>query len=276
MKLDGVLAFVAIMSAGLASAKTVAWWRFEGTPGATAPTEIANSVADSTIPALTAASIKTLKFGSDADFMPKFVAPSPKALKVYDPVSKSCVANASSLRLRDSREANPLKNGCAYTDAGKLPLKGDFTIECFFRIPDAEEVSNLAFAPILTIQAAGYVDTSIQINKGKLYCRAFPKDASGAKMAAIVKTRMASLGDKWHHVAMTYSAAGHRFSWFLDYKLLDSKSPDGMSGIFAPEGTKFLIGANGLVGGRNYPGEVDEVRVSDEELKPTEFLHFTE
>ena len=136
MKLDVVLAFVAIMSAGLASAKTVAWWRFEGTPGATAPTEIANSVADSTIPALTAASIKTLKFGSDADFMPKFVAPSPKALKVYDPVSKSCVANASSLRLRDSREANPLKNGCAYTDAGKLPLKGDFTIECFFRIFD--------------------------------------------------------------------------------------------------------------------------------------------
>ena len=276
MKFNKILALVAATSAGLASAKTVAWWRFDdGVSGGTA-SEYANSVEDSSIPALTAASIKATTFGSDADYMPKFIDPFTRAFKIYDPVTETYFDNVASLRLRDTYVTDPANSGCAYMDASNLPLDDDFTVECFFRVStaDVDVITGLTWAPILSIQSESYSDTSIQIYKGKMYYRLQPKNASGDKMDNQIKTGSTVLDDRWHHVAMTYSSEDHRVSWFFDYKSVGSVSPDGMVGVYAPDGTKFLIGANGLLSGRNFPGEVDEVRVSDAALEPAEFLHF--
>ena len=153
-----------IVMAGLAfvaNAGTVAWYRFEGgTPGATVPSGLVNSIAGSEVPSLTAFSINGTTFGSDSAYMPKFIDGFSAGARILDPVTGNSYVNTSSLRIRESYVKTPGQSGGAYLNASDLPCGGSFTMECFFRITETDPsiVTNLAMAPILTFQAGGYTD----------------------------------------------------------------------------------------------------------------------
>ena len=272
-----------IVTAGLAfvaNAGTVAWYRFEGgTPGATVPSGLVNSVAGSEVPSLTAFSINGTTFGLDSAYMPKYIDGFSAGAKILDPVTGNSYVNTSSLRMRESYVKTPAQSGGAYLNASDLPCGGSFTMECFFRITETDPsvVTNLAMAPILTFQAGGYTDSSIQLYYGKFYGRITAKDSEGTvKSSQAVTGKSAVLDGKWHHVAMTYDAAARKATWYFDYAIVGSALTlkTGETGLYIPEGTKFLVGSNGLVSNRNFPGEVDEVRFSNTVLGPAQFMRF--
>ena len=261
-------------------ADTVGWWRFDGTPGERTSSTLANSATgQNAVSALTAASINGTSFGTDLDYMPKYIDGFTSGMKIFDPVTGSLHDNVSSLRLRDTYVKNPTRNGAAYVSASSLPLGGSFTMECFFRVTETDPsvVTNLAMAPILTLQPTGYGDTSIQLYYGKFYGRITGQDSSGNQKTSVQVFGKAVIADgKWHHAAMSYDANSKTAIWYLDYVKVGSQTLTADDvGIRFQEDTKFLVGANGLVSGRNFPGEVDEVRFSNKVLLPAHFLRFS-
>lgn len=84
------------------SAKTVAWYRFdEGVPGevTTAETRLANSADDSSVPAATSHSQNGTTWGTDENYMPRFVAPvGAGVLQVRDPVTGTVYPNRAALK----------------------------------------------------------------------------------------------------------------------------------------------------------------------------------
>ena len=217
-------------------ADTVGWWRFDGTPGERTSSTLANSATgQNAVPALTAASINDTSFGTDSDYMPKYIDGFTSGMKIFDPVTGSFHDNVSSLRLRDTYVKNPTQNGAAYVSASSLPLGGSFTMECFFRITetDPDIITNLTMAPIFTLQADSYGDTSIQLNKGKFYYRVTPKNSAGEKQSAWGNSWKAEITDgKWHHAAMTYNADTKTANWYFDYANVASRTlPEGQAGI---------------------------------------------
>jgi len=270
---------VAAALAANAGAGTVAWYRFEGgTPGATVPSGFVNSVAGSEVTSLTSFSINDTTFGADSAYMPKYIDGFSAGARIFDPLTGNSYENTSSLRMRESYVKNPTQSGGAYLNASDLPCGGSFTMECFFRVTETDPsvVTNLAMAPILTFQASGYADSSIQLYYGKFYGRIIAKDSEGTvKSAQQVIGASAVLDGKWHHAAMSYDASDKKAVWYFDYVEVGSLTlKTGETGLYIPEGTKFLVGSNGLVNNRNFPGEVDEVRFSDTVLGPDKFMRF--
>jgi len=262
-------------------AGTAGWWRFEGgTPGVTVPAELVNSVSGGSVPSLTAISMDGTSMGQVEANMPKYIDGFSAGVNIYDPVEGRSLGNGSSLRMRESYASNAAQSGGAYLEAASLPCNGSFTMECFFRVTetDSSVVTGLQMAPILTFQSSGYGDTSIQLYNGKYYGRITPKGSDGnSKSAQAVTGASAILDGKWHHAAMSYDATAKKATWYFDYVEVGSKTlKSDEVGIYIPSGTKFLVGANGQVSGRNFPGEVDEVRFSDAVLDPSEFLRFSD
>lgn len=86
---------------------------------------------------------------------------------------------------------------------------------------------------------------------------------------------------KWHHVALTYSSSDGALKVYVDYRLDKSHATGGGAIAYdANTGTPNLhalwIGGTSDYGTnegrRTFPGDIDELRISDTALKPEEFL----
>lgn len=257
---------------GSLSADTIGWWRFEGTPGGQASDSLANSATGaSALPALTAA-----YKGDDQSYLPKYIDGFTAEYSIFDPATRTAYSNAASLSLRSSYSKSPSNNGYAYMNASELPLESDFTMECFFRVTSTDEnvVTNLAMAPILTIQNESYKDTSFQLYYGKPYCRVCYQDAQGTLSSPGNDVGAPLLDGKWHHAAIVFAAGTGTLTWYLDYRQIYTRTlPEGAR-IACADDTKFFVGANEFFSSRNFPGEIDEVRVSNAALTPRQFLRF--
>ena len=256
-----------------AAADPVAWWRFEGMPGTSTQGtagELVNSIAGSTVPGLTPATMNGSTFSAEAAYLPKFVNGFSIGRKIYDPISGKSYDNTGSLRLRDAWTKTPTTCGGAYVPASTLPLSGSFTMECFFRVTTttAADLTGLGMAPILTIQTQAYAEAfSIQFHGGKLYCRWNSDKATGDLSNAV------SL-DKWHHIAAVFDAENQKVRVFLDYACIKEAGSQAAAIAGVIDTTRFCVGLNDQTSGRNFPGEVDEVRVSGSALTAEQFLRF--
>lgn len=257
---------------GSLSADTIGWWRFEGTPGGQASGSLANSATGaSALPALTAA-----YKGDDQSYLPKYIDGFTAEYSIFDPATRTAYPNAASLSLRSSYSKSPSMNGYACMNASELPLESDFTMECFFRVTSTDEnvVTNLAMAPILTIQNESYKDTSFQLYYGKPYCRSCQQDAAGTLTSPGKSVGDPVLDGKWHHAAIVFAAETGILTWYLDYRQIYTQTLPAGSRIACADDTKFFVGANEFFTSRNFPGEIDEVRVSNVALAPRQFLRF--
>ena len=258
------------------SAKTVAWYRFdEGVPGevTTAETRLANSADDSSVPAATPHSQNGTTWGTDENYMPRFVAPvGAGVLQVRDPVTGTVYPNRAALKFMG--EVATTVNPASALDVPNDNLKlASFTAECFFRAPS--NIGTQTMSTLLHMQRqTGAATWTLQIYGGGLFVRSTIKTGGSTPVKCdYVKYEIDKIKDgKWHHAAITYDAATCDMSLWLDYAKLNTWNYGANDGFDYRADGKFLIGANTVQNGRNFPGEMDEVRISDVALDADGFL----
>ena len=138
MKLVQTLAAAAVVSAGSAFAKTVAWYHFdEGTPGtyAAKSMEILNAMDAGTL----VGTPGTRGTGVTDDFLPKFVDEFASYTYLVDPAAGTTNANHRSLaftRADNAAGVNRLGGSIAVASDASLSLS-TLTVEFFVRTGDA-------------------------------------------------------------------------------------------------------------------------------------------
>lgn len=250
---------MAVMTAELASANTVAWWRFEDSDAGSPATTLVNAVDSANLPGTA-----TVLSGQG---LPLFADGFESAV-LWNPSASQASANARSLRFADS-------NG----NAGRVEIASDetlhpktFTIEFFFKYEATGELPN--WKPLV-----GMMNNS---NKEAFYLRLHKTSGTDPKPSISVRFHnadgtsrssdfaQADLADgKWHHVAMCVYQEGENWKarCFADYQSI------GLCTLSEP--VHYVDGYPLLIGG-NFPGLIDEVRLSDTVLDPKDFLRLHE
>lgn len=295
------LAAVALagVAASSATAQTTAWWHFDDKAPGQQTTNSTDWVVDS-IYGVQAQPIM-MKGGTDNQFesgtsapRPAYVAPLATGV-VYDPVTKVRRENVAAMNFsaQPGRDANGTKDLPAYY-AAALRVGGAeanqaeatqptdaITVECFVRTTATDKDFN-GLAPIFAKRKgwdwpkesyALYMDGA-----GKMVAR-----LKGAPYFYNDSNRQYCVNDgKWHHVALTYSASDAKVKVYVDYRLDMEKTIEGGGQIAYDESTAtpnlhaLWIGGTANYdkdkGRRTFPGDIDELRISDTALKPEEFL----
>ena len=271
VKKTGVLFVCASLGASV-SAESLMWWRFEESGksvGDVAPQTLVNSVPNSSHPGATAWSIESGVLGSNEAYMPKYVEAFGGGYAIYDPVTESFFANGKSLSLNASHAVSPEQSGCIGIANTDFP-NGPFTAECFFRAP--ENLASTTMAPLLHLENTAYAAAAVlEFSKGKPYLRYRYYETGEEALAGNNKIYDEVLNDGlWHHAALVFD--GTALSCYIDYNRLISMNLTDFDRFPRPDGLHFLVGGNSLTSNRNFPGEIDEVRISDEALAPDRFL----
>ena len=161
-------------------------------------------------------------------------------------------------------------NQTQFSTAAPLNLSAfqDLTIECFFKTSQQSLAVLFEHAPANT-NAPGSLGGAINdlANELEVYQR-------GSSGTYLDETTLPVTNDVWHHLAMTLdgSATGvDRLHLFLD------GAEVGVDNNFSPSGTPASLNEVFYIGSRlnsqlKYAGLLDELRISDQILSPTEFL----
>lgn len=272
--MEKLLAVAVVLAAGFAQAKTVLWYRFDacGTNAtrATASTVITNVAAPGTLDGK-AHSYSETTLGTDSNLMPYGVASVPEALKLRDPVSNLYYDDVEGMHFGAAAISGASGAGsavvCPWDE--KLALS-NLTVEAIFRLP--ANVSQWAMAPIVIMNNEAYQATwSLQIYNGKLFFRGTSVKSDGTQVSTSFTGTQGIDDGKWHHVAMTFDPTTKMRSLYLDYVLVNAYASQDAVGFHYP-GKPLVIGANTQVGNRTFPGDIDEVRISDVALAPAQML----
>lgn len=261
----------------MAQAKTVLWHHFdERSPGETAQAaDVFVNSASSEYGSGEAHSINTgTTLGTDPDFMPTFVRPC-YIEPILDPVSGSVHANTAAISFRSAGTSSALAGGAVIIKNNPALLLMNYTVECF--VCTTGGTFNL-IAPIAgKIQGdSGFTSETWQIGvlqNGKIFIRCNPDLSSTSGSGTHV------INDGiWHHVALTcsYNAESGKsnYSVYVDYesdfvKQVNSAPVYGQS--TANFDNAIYIGGY-RHSGRKFNGMIDELRISDEALQPTQFM----
>ena len=246
---------------GVASADTVAWWRFgdlapEGgrTTAGMVLTNSADATTYSASPVSFPATFPANKVtGTDPAYMPILTnafSASPK-LMVYDPVSQTTNAAAAAMYCPWGGNKSAVSGGAKVPFRTENPnellgqysdgVQHDFTFECFFRATEEGLQRDDLQSPIAGIANPGnaYGAWSIVLRRNSTSdrrvnlwsrCSAYKKSAPnsyGEVYGVFDVTRYKDVTpDEWHHVAFIYTASNQTFSLYLDYKLYNSTQID--------------------------------------------------
>ena len=288
-----VAAFAAAAFALPAAADTVAWWHFdESDPGITAAN---NTIACDQAPT-TYADVRSYAGNSASaglsEYKPVFTRPFP-GLAVYDPVADSTRDNLAAMKFTIGRGGdNPSANSGRAYHGGALKFNGASTLysSCTGAITVETFVCTTGgvyntFAPIIgCVPGDSWTSEKWAIymeNDGTLAVR-FNGSVwySGNNGAGKAKVN----DGIWHHVAITWD--GTYVKVYVDY-VLDKKTSDSSDRIYGKGGTipydsNCATHMGGYAtysssdGGRKFPGVIDEVRVSDAALAPSQFLRLVD
>ena len=255
-----------------AQAETILWHHFdERAPGETAlPTDTFVNAVSSDYGSGSAHSIsENTALGTNAEFMPKFAAVPYSELGdvIYDPATGIKLQNRSSISFRTEGTTSALKGGAVIlTNTYQVPLT-NFTVECF--VCTTGGTFN-TIAPIVgMVNTRGFMNETWQIGlltNGRLFMRfnEQPSSTSGQGTAVIND-------GKWHHLALicSYDKAANQSKYYMyvDYRLdftRDNAGPINYRGDIYIGGYKHT--------GRKFNGAIDELRISDTVLRPSQFL----
>lgn len=293
------LAAVALAGAAAfpASATTTAWWRFDdkapGQQTASGEDWVVDSVSNVKAQPIMMAGETDNQFDSGTSApRPVYIAPFATGF-VYDPVTKERRANVAAMNFsaQPGRDAGGTKDlpayyaaalrvgGAAEGQAEATQPTDAITVECFVRTTATGADFN-GLAPIFAKRkGGGWTDESYALymdGDGKMVAR-----LNGTAYFNLDSNRKYRVNDgKWHHVALTYSASDKTVKVYVDYQLDREKATDGRSISYDESETANLhalwIGGtanwNASNGRRTFPGDIDELRISDTVLKPEEFL----
>lgn len=258
-----------------AFAEVVAWYRFdELDPGveATTATVIKNHAAPGTIEG-------TLSTYGTGGMLPVGTNSFGARLQIWDPLTGNYHTNDRAMHFgtrtelaSDATGAPGSRYSVTAANAGALNDLTNITVEVIFRLN--EDVPN-GFTACLVDKygTASYKNRwGLTINSSGLWQR-FRHCNSDGSDAGLAEGFNGGAGKVtrgvWHHAAFTFDTNSVARLW-LDYESVKEVTYAGHR--LETGSSQFSIGCDPGVANRTFPGEIDEVRISDCALAPSQFL----
>ena len=283
-----VLAAWATLAMGNLSAKTVAWYHFNEGANATlmqgGQPSVLNAVDPTSLPG-TPYSINGSNVLDPANFMPRYTNDMPSCVSWYDPATGAHGTDNRCVWIR-TNNGNGSRTGSIILveDDEKLHCE-HITVEFFVKATTSTFASSWNHAVVMRNASGNKKAWGIILNSdGRVIAMIedpinpenqpnYGTSYSGCIYAPSSAPNPPHVADgKWHHVAMTYDGATIKV--YVDYVQKASKAWSG-SIVYGSKsaGTSMLcIGGADKAGYGNWPGFIDEVRISDEALPPEKFL----
>ena len=277
MRKFALAACVAVCS-GSAFAEVVAWYRFgELDPGveATASTVIENFANPGTIEGTVNTYSSAIGSGG---VMPVGATSFGSKLHVWDPLTGQYHVNNRAMhfgtRTALASDATGAPGSCYIVEAssaGALNALTNVTAEVIFRL-NADVPETFVASLVDKVGPDGYKNRwSLMINSNGLWSRYRWCEADGSDVTQKEFSGGKGLVSRgvWHHAAFTFDANGYAKLW-LDYECVNTTG--GGTKHLENSQSVFAVGCNPLVANRTFPGEIDEVRISDCALDASQFL----
>ena len=255
MKRNVACAALAVAVCGAGRADTIGWWRFEDGAAGTSAASLTNRMDASRLPGSAV--------GITGSGLPQFADAFADAV-LWNPAESRAEANDRALRFSDG-------NG----NAGRVEIASDaalspqtFTLEFFFKY----EGTGLPNWMPLVGRMNGESREAFYIRLHKTTADS-PRPSislrfhnAAGELNASADCASDTLADgRWHHVALRVCEVDGTWQaqCFADYVSVGTCKLTGP--IYYADGYPLLIGGN-------FPGLIDEVRLSNEILEPSEFL----
>ena len=278
---DGKVGKTALVScvAGIAlsmtvQARTILWHHFdERAPGETAQAaDVFVNAASSEYGSGEAHSINTgTTLGTDPDFMPTFAKPC-YLEPIFDPVSGAVYTNTAAIGFHTAGTSSALAGGAVIIKNDPAFWLTNYTVECFVCTTGGTFDT---IAPIVgKIYNGAFRSEAWEIGmltNGKIFIR-FNKNNSSTTGAG---THVITDG-QWHHLALTcsYDETANKSIWrmYVDYKQdFETAYWTGPMNYTTAGNNNIYVGGY-QDAGRKFNGKIDELRISDSALEPTQFL----
>lgn len=225
-----------------AHAAPVGLWRFEGTAGGTVGT-VPNALNPGTLDG-------TGQGG--ALYSGLVIGPS-----IYDPISGTVYANATSLDFTGSKVVN-------VPDDPALDA-ADFTIEAFIRM-GADQTSYPSYIRHrISSPARGW---QLDIDPQEEARVRFDTAAQSNQVAGSGAGQSLADYGRWHHTAVTFDSATKRITHYTDYGITATRTLNGVASEATSIAEDLVLGASGYPAG----SALDEVRYSNSVLSSSQFL----
>lgn len=285
MKSRFIIVAAAFGAAGSLDAGTVAWYHLDevapGTP-VTSDVRFLNAVDPTKLPGTpySVGEPGTTRYGTlgnIASFMPTATNDVADTVYVVDPVGGTTNRNERSLYFTyadDLANNKPARyGGCVQVASDSSLSLADVTVEFFVRPLRLTEKTNNGWQ-LVAKQSSGNSKFTYSFcldYNGKPFVNCY--DSSGTLMNTTGSSKFVGsksiLDGRWHHVALT--ATGTTAALYVDHVL--AKSVTLTEPLVYNDTAPLYIGASQM--GYYVPGGfIDEVRISDEALEPSQFLRY--
>lgn len=253
-----LFAALSAFSVSSVSAETLVWYHFEeGTIDQKAAyhgtvVNAAGSPYSGTIDCY----LDTKAFGWNNNVLPVYRAAFPAGVKLYDPVSKTVRDNAMALEFKTYSNQNMPCTAVRIAD-GNLIQPANFTIEMFIKAT----ASSACGERLVNSAAWDLYANGGGTGNGRFQYKGQSSTVNGQALADL----------KWHHIAVVKN--GGTITFYEDYK--QTHQLTGQSAVDYSTVSDLVLGAklNSTWGG--WQGYMDEVRISDTALSPSQFLRMT-
>ena len=265
-----------------ADAKTLAWYRFDEAETGTKPDAgkytILNAVDPASFPAAAWTEPSgwskdpTLPPSTDATWLATYADAFPADAKVFDPLSGTLLDNARCLEFKatGSQWGDWYGTFLTIQDDARLHVPS-VTVEMFVRYDGAADLPlerTLLVYPndngnvwCLKVAAAGA--PRLQVS--------YLKDGVETSSSGNFFGDRSIKDGKWHHLALVVDGTAAKLSLYQDYRLVKTEWLGGPL-AYGTSGKALSIGHSVGSSWGAWPGLIDEVRISDAPLAPTQFL----
>ena len=277
-----ILMMVACATAIAAHADTVAWWHLDeladGVKATTGTAPFLNSVDPSKHAGLARATpLDKGNWRVSSGYMPAGVTAFPEGAKYYDPVSGQQSENSRGVAFRPS-PTNNRNTGPAIVIPYDVELcPRNCTYEFFFK-PEPTSFFNIQYL-VFTRQHVdnGLTNCGFRVRysanstgtDGKIGLDLYERGPVYTNTPSpIVSGWLGGVG-KWHHVAFTMDNDAKEAQLFVDYALIGTMS---LTVDCSKSTQEYVLGNAKSAGWGACEGCIDEFRISNRVLKPSEFL----
>ena len=281
-----VLAAVSLMAVCTASAKTVAWYHFNEGANATLMSggqpSVLNAVDPTSLPG-TPYSINSSCVLDSANFMPRYTNDMPSCVSWYDPVTGARGTDNRCAWIRTNNNNGSRQGAIILVDDDEKLHCEHITVEFFAKATATSFDSSWNHAVVMRNSSGNTKAWGFVLNKDGRVIVIFndpitPANEpnygtsySGCIYAPSSAPNPPHVADgKWHHIAMTYDGTTIRV--YVDYVQKASKAWAGPIVYGSGDTSKLCIGGADKASYGNWPGFIDEVRISNEALTPDKFL----
>ena len=298
MSIKNILMAVSALAACAVHAKTVAWYHFnEGASGTVMQGgegvyDVVNSVDPESLKGRAYQITGTaFRLQDSGNYMPLWTNGTPSCVSWFDPVTGARGEDNRCMWVRSDNDTGGRTASIVLVDDDAELHCTHLTAECMVKMPDGKNLKN-GWSSILVMRngsTAGDLAWGIRAQTdGRLMVHMTDVNnsannfnggtlGSGRGASGYFYTPTPSAGGpnivdgKWHHLAITYDGSTVRA--YVDYVLITSIAWSNGLVYGSGDNSKLCIGGFDAATYGNWPGCIDEVRISDEALPPEKFLH---